>query len=197
MGMGDFASRLRRSDCSASLESGSRDGSPEHGTARASLASAGDEQTVARSAADWYERGCDLETEAVSRGLPELRERAAQAYDRALDRDPEHAGAHTNRGRLYHLAGQLDRAETCYRRAASLAPDEPVYWFNLGVLLQDRGTTHESILAYRLALMLDPTYRDAHFNLAGIFEAMGQERDAFRHLSTYRKLTGPMRPRRS
>src|SRR5262249_25170456 len=54
---------------------------------------------AASSAEDWFERGCDLERSDA--------DAAREAYERALESDPGHAGAHLNLGRLMHEAGRL------------------------------------------------------------------------------------------
>ena len=142
-----------------------------------------------------YERGCELEAEAEDYGCRATRDQAAGLYRAVLERNPAHPAAHSNLGRLLHGVGDLDGAEAHYRSAVRLAPEESVYWYNLGVVLQDRGQRAQSMTAYRVALVLDPGSRDAHFNLAGLLEASGDIKGAFRHLSTYRRLCGRARPR--
>lgn len=141
-----------------------------------------------------YERGCELEARAQREIRPDAVEQmiagAFLAYQQAVDRDPGHAGAYTNLGRLWHEAGRLDRAESCYRQAVRIDPEEPVYWFNLGVVLQDRGHESGALTAYRVTLVLDPGCRDAHFNMASLLDSSGDTLGAFRHLSAYRQLCG-------
>jgi len=57
-------------------------------------------------------------------------------------------------------------------------------------LLEDRGRAKEAANAYRAALNAEPTLADAHFNLARLCEAQGLRREALRHWSALRKLTG-------
>ena len=44
------------------------------------------------------------------------------------------------------------------------------------------------------AVELDPEFADAHYNLSGLYDQVGNAVAAFRHLRRYRELTG--RPRR-
>ena len=148
-----------------------------------------------------YEHGCELESRAEREVRPDaieaLRAGAFLAYQQAVLRDPGHAGAQTNLGRLWHRSGRLDKAESCYRRAVRIDPEEPVYWFNLGVVLQDRGHASGALTAYRVTLVLDPGCRDAHFNMASLLDSAGDRLGAFRHLSAYRQLGGTTQARTS
>ncbi|HVT17032.1 MAG TPA: tetratricopeptide repeat protein [Thermoanaerobaculia bacterium] len=133
------------------------------------------------SAADWYERGVELEAQAPAE--------AVAAYREALVHDPDLPDAHLNLGRLLHERGDLAEAELHYRLALATHPGDPLAAYNLGVVLQDQGHLTAAAAAYERALAADPALADAHFNLAGIYEALGQGAAAFGHLRTYRDLT--------
>lgn len=128
----------------------------------------------------WFERGCEAEESSF--------EYARQAYEQALAMAPTHAGAHANLGRLLHQVGDVHAAEEHYRQALRTQPDEPVYWYNLGVALEDQERLVEAVNAYRTALTLDERCLDAHFNLAGLLERLGDRTGALRHLADYRRL---------
>jgi DNA-binding transcriptional MerR regulator len=136
----------------------------------------------ADAAADWYEHGVDLEA-AEPAG-------AMAAYRRALELDPDLSDAHLNVGRLLHEAGHLAAAESHYRQALAIEPEDALAAYNLGVALQDQQRPREAAAAYRHAIALDPELADAHFNLSGVYEQLGDKAAAFRHLRTYRSLTG-------
>jgi tetratricopeptide (TPR) repeat protein len=104
------------------------------------------------SAEDWFERGCDLE-----RGTAEA---AREAYERALQSNPAHAGAHLNLGRLLHEAGRLAEGERVYRRAIVACGEDPLLLYNLGVLLDDMGRKSAAMDAYEKALLADPRLAD-------------------------------------
>ena len=134
------------------------------------------------SSDEWYEVGCELENESP--------EEARDAYERALDLDPDHADAHVNLGRHLHLAGERGRAEPHYREAVRLDPDDPTPHYNLGVLLDEVGRREEAILAYRQAILRDPDFADAHCNLGLLLESLGRRTEAVRHLMAARRLSG-------
>ena len=136
---------------------------------------------AAESAADWYERGCDLEEAAPAE--------ARAAYRRALELDPAHPDAHLNLGRLLHEAGDATAAAAQYRSALASRPADATAEFNLGVALEDLGQTDDAVAAYARALALDPALADAHYNAARLYEKKGQAARAIRHLRTYKQLT--------
>ncbi|HVR11223.1 MAG TPA: tetratricopeptide repeat protein [Thermoanaerobaculia bacterium] len=134
------------------------------------------------TAADCYELAVALEAEDPPA--------AEAAYRQALALDPDLADAHLNLGRLLHEGGDPATAEAHYREALAIDPDDSLAAYNLGVALQDQRRPREAADAYEQALALDPTLADAHFNLSGVYEQLGEKAAAFRHLRTYRALTG-------
>lgn len=129
---------------------------------------------------DWFAAALELET-----GDP----RAAQkAYARAVDDDPANTAAWINWGRLLHEQGDLRQAEAVYRRALTSCGPEPLLMFNLGVLLEDKGRTIAALEAYQSAIVEDPNLADCHYNLARLYESLGKQQHAIRHLGQYRRL---------
>ena len=141
-----------------------------------------DAMAAAPTAEDWYQTGCDLEISAP--------EQAREAYQRALDLNPNMPEVHVNLGRQLHLLGERGRAEPHYREAVRLAPDDPTPHFNLGVLLEELGRKDEAVHAYRQAILRDPDFADAHCNLGLLLESLGRRQDAMRHLMAARQLSG-------
>jgi tetratricopeptide (TPR) repeat protein len=135
------------------------------------------------SAEDWFGRGCDLE-----RGNAEG---ARAAYERALQTEAAHLGAHLNLGRLLHEGGRLAEAERVYRRAIAVCGNDPLLLYNLGVLLEDMGRKSAAMDAYERALRRDPRLADCHYNLALLCKALGRPRQALKHMAQYRKLVRP------
>lgn len=145
--------------------------------ARGRRSEAGDDLT----ADSWFEWGCELEpTDAAQ---------ARDSYQKALELDPDHAGAHVNLGRLLHEGGDPAAAEPHYARALEVRPDDPTAAYNLGVALEDLGKLPEALLAYQKAVRLEPDNADAHYNAASLAERLGRSAEAVRHLAAYRKLT--------
>ena len=141
-------------------------------------------QIAARAPEDasaWFERGLELEAPNPSAAL--------DAYQHAVAREPDHAGAWVNRGRLLHALGRIDEAEHVYRAGLESCGGDALLWFNLGVLLEDSGRARAALEAYQSAVGADPAFADGHYNLARLYEQLGNTQHAIRHLGQYRRLT--------
>ncbi len=129
-----------------------------------------------------YQRALKLESENAAA--------ARAAYEACLRGDCSHLEARINLGRLLHLEGLMEEAEAVYRRRPH---PSAVLHFNLGVLMEDLRRELEAVESYRQALVHEPGMADAHFNLAGVYERLGQAQAAFRHLLAYRRLSEMVR----
>jgi len=132
---------------------------------------------------DWYNLGLDLE-EADP-------ERAPEAYQRAIALDETNADAYVNLGRLYQLGGQMKQAKKLYQIALSYIPEHPLALYNMGTLFDELEELDMAIDYYRRALVVP----DAHYNLARIFEAKGDQLASLRHMRRYRQLIESDPPR--
>jgi len=133
------------------------------------------------SSEDWFARACDLE-EQNDPGA------AIDAYQRAIELDPQFADSYVNLGRLLQARGRLREADAVYRKGIVQCPSEALLHYNLGVLLEEVRRPQAALHAYRDALALQADLADAHYNIALLYEAAGQPRAALRHLNAYRRL---------
>ena len=101
----------------------------------------------------------------AARQLPEQHSLAQQAYERALELEPQRSDAYYNLGNLYREDRPLD-AERCYRASLDLSPDQPMAWHNYGILLVHELRTREARHALKLSLQLDPNQAAVWCNLA-------------------------------
>ena len=143
-----------------------------------------EEPSAAEAAAvprpDWFEQALTLESTDP--------EAALTAWRHAVDDDTGNAAAWTNWGRLLHEQGRTEQAAEVYRRALEKVGPDPLLLFNQGVLLEDLGDPAAALEAYQSALAEDPDLADCHYNLARLYESLGQARHAIRHLGQYRRL---------
>ena len=130
----------------------------------------------------WFQEGLDLE----HGGAP--LERIIEAYQHAVELDPNSAGSHVNLGTVYFNARQLDKAEQCYRQAVEADSNYALAHFNLGNLFDERNDRERALFHYRAALKISPGYADAHYNLALLHQTGGEVMSAVRHWKAYLKL---------
>lgn len=130
----------------------------------------------------WYDRARELESSDEA-GV-------AEAYERALELDPELLDAHIDLGRFLHEHGDLEGARRRYQEALDVDPDSVTARFNAGVVAEDLGETDEALAAYTQTLAVDPAYADAYYNLARLYEAQGDRTSALRCLQSYRRIRG-------
>jgi tetratricopeptide (TPR) repeat protein len=139
----------------------------------------------ADGAAEWQELGEELESHAPGR--------AREAFEKVLELEPDHAGALGSLGRILHEEGNLEGAVVHYRRALEASGgDDPLAAFNLGLALEELGRHRAAADAYNAALTIDPAFADAHRNLSRVYEKLGDNVSALRHLKSYRTLTGKL-----
>lgn len=132
-----------------------------------------------RSAAAWFEIGCELDSE------PETYGRAIEAYLHALEVDPDHADACCNLGSVYFNQDRRGPARECFERAIALVPGHVEANLNLGALLEEEGRDERALRLYRTALASDPLYPDTHVSLALFYEKLDLRRTALGHWRRY------------
>lgn len=132
--------------------------------------------------ADWHTYGLTREGANA--------ESAVRAYQRAIAAHPARLDARINLGRLLHELERFEEAECVYREALARGTD-PLLFYNLGVLYDDMDRKADAVRAYEAALHEDPYLADGHYNLALLYEELGEPRRAIRHMSQYRRLTRP------
>jgi len=135
-----------------------------------------------RSADDWIATALACESGTGARA------EAINAYDRALQVDPQRIDALLNCGTLYYEDGNLEKASECFQRATALDADNALAHFNLGSVLDELGEVEAARQHLRLAVRLRPDYPDAHYNLAFVCEKLGAFSEAREHWQAYVRL---------
>lgn len=107
----------------------------------------------------------------------ELRMALADCNRDVVDR-PHSPGAFSNRGSIYLLAGEFDRALPDFEWAISLAPQDAFLRFNLGLALGKLGRGAEAISSYTEAVRLNPKLAIAYHNRGVEHELAGRTQDA-------------------
>jgi tetratricopeptide (TPR) repeat protein len=143
---------------------------------------AGQGEAKERLAEHWFQRGLALE----ETGAPI--EEALDAYKRAIEANPNAAGALVNLGTIAFRMRKLKVAADYYTRAMEADPNYPLAHFNLGNLNDEQGRFEVAHKHYVEAIRLNPRYADAYFNLALLCERTNDLLQAIAHWQTYLKL---------
>ena len=125
-----------------------------------------------RQAAEWFERGCQLDSDRSTYAA------AIAAYQRALALDPGCADTHCNLGSVFFNQNRRGLARASYERALALSPDHLEAHLNLATLLEEDGQDAAALRHYRRALALAPMLPDTHVSLALLYERLGLPRKA-------------------
>ena len=84
-------------------------------------------------------------------------EQAMEAFERAVDLNPQHSGALFRLAYWHDLRGNDDLALDYYEKAAAVRPVHAGVLVNLGVLYEDRGEYQKAADLYARILAVDPT----------------------------------------
>jgi len=133
-------------------------------------------------AAEWFERGCKLDSERATFAD------AIDAYERALAIDPDFADAHCNLGSVYYSQDRRARARECFERAIACNPHHLEAHLNLATLMDEAGQQQSALVHYRRALAIDALYADTHVSLALLYEKLGLRRRGREHWRRYLQL---------
>jgi tetratricopeptide (TPR) repeat protein len=134
------------------------------------------------TAADWFERGCKLDTDRATWAD------AVEAYRRALELDPGFADAHCNLGSIYYNQERKSQARACFRQALEVDAGHVEANLNLATLLEEEGRHESALRHYKCAIETDPFYADAHVSLALLYEKLSLRRTAREHWRRYLQL---------
>ncbi len=145
---------------------------------------AGDEleSSAADEALAWFERGCELDGDSARWN------EAIEAYETALELEPDYADAYCNLGAVRYNQGQRAEARRAFEACLSREADHVEANFNLANVLEEEGDDRAALAHYRRALAADPFYPDLHINLALLYEKLERERPALEHWRRYLQL---------
>jgi len=135
-----------------------------------------------QEAADWFERGCKLDSERATYAD------AIEAYTRALEADPDFADAHCNLGTVLYNQNRKAKARSCFERAITIEPHHAEAHLNLATLFEEGGRNESALHHYKIALEADPLCADTHVSLAFLYEKLSLPRTARDHWRRYLQL---------
>jgi tetratricopeptide (TPR) repeat protein len=124
--------------------------------------------------------GALLEQKNYSGALTVLRE--------SIDRQPNDAQAYHLEGRIYEGLDQWDKAGEALLKAARLQPGDYEIRKDLALVLVHAGRTDDGIHEFEAAERLSPNEREAHQQLAALYEKKGAMASAKLEREKYAKL---------
>ncbi|MBM3782841.1 MAG: tetratricopeptide repeat protein [Acidobacteria bacterium] len=130
----------------------------------------------------WFQKGLELE----QTGAPV--EQAIDAYSKAIEQNPNAAGALVNLGTIFFHKRDWAKSEQYYAAAVAADPNYALAHYNLGNLYDERNDSAKAYRHYQEALRLHPKYADAHYNLALLHQGQGDSMRALSHWQQYLKL---------
>ncbi len=126
-------------------------------------------------------KSSEAENSTVGSGTAELDgiyNQSLQAFQRALDLDPDDAEAWRGKA-LAHLGlGERDEAKTALDRAIEIDPRSALAWLDRGILLLEMGRAEEAIGALDRALAIQPDNLDALSTKAEALTILGRYQEA-------------------
>src|SRR5436190_14884375 len=103
---------------------------------------------------------------------------AVRQIDAALNRNPNSAAAHSNRGSALQSLDRFDEALASFDRALALRPGVAEVLFNRGNVLQSLGRREEALASFDAAITARPDYADAFVNRGGVLQQLERWDDA-------------------
>jgi tetratricopeptide (TPR) repeat protein len=101
-----------------------------------------------QTAVDLFNKGVALDAQGKY-------DEALQAFDKAIEINPQLAEAWVAKGVVLMAQGKYDEAIQAYDKAIEIDPQDVNVWNNKGVALNDLGKHNEAIQAYDKAIELD------------------------------------------
>jgi len=111
-----------------------------------------------------------------------------QAFQKALENDPDDWILHDNFAEFYKERGNYEEAIAHWRIALERVPAYADMNNNLGVLLAYKGKLDEAINYFSEALRINPYLREAHTNLGVVLKKIGKTDEANKHFSQAERL---------
>ena len=133
-----------------------------------------------RNADEWAQLAESLRTSDPSR--------AARAYERALELEPDRTDWLLRLGHICTQSGDTRGGEAQYRKAIQACKSDVDAYVSLAAELEMMSRPHEALSAYEKALSLDRYHPEALRSAARIAETLNLPQVALRYLSSLRRL---------
>lgn len=107
-------------------------------------------------------------------------QKALEAYNRALELNPDNLEGYASRGAVYYFTGDYDNAEKDFLHVLSQNPYQVDAYTAYASTLAAKGDFQNALTVLNLALQLRPSKPEIFFSRAGVFFMLGQFENAVR-----------------
>jgi len=144
-------------------------------------AAAWDAQAL-RTADEWFERGCGLDSDRATYAD------AIRAYENAIAAVPDFADALCNLGSVYFNQGRRGPARESFERALEVHPGHLEANLNMATLEEEFGRDAAALRHYKTAMEADPLHADTHVSVALLYQKLRARSKALEHWRRYLQL---------
>lgn len=103
---------------------------------------------------------------------------AISAFSKAIETNPEHAGAYNNRGNAYFNKGEYNKALSDYNKAIEVDPGFFLAYYNRATIFQMRGEYGKALSDYDRAIALNAGDAAAYNSRGIVYWRRGEEQKA-------------------
>ncbi|MCB1530414.1 MAG: tetratricopeptide repeat protein [Rhodospirillales bacterium] len=101
-------------------------------------------------------------------------EEAIEAYDRAIEIDPDYPNSYWNKSHALWLQDRFEEAEKAARKGIEIDGSSAEAWLNLGTAVVKLGRLEEAAECWEKALSINPDFAFAWNNLGNVLRDMGK-----------------------
>ena len=117
-------------------------------------------------------------------------QKAMDAYNKAIELEPENANYHQNLGSIYAAMGQPEKAREIYEKAASMSvtldpATAAINYFNMSITYINSGKNQEASEVLRKAIELNPKHGESHYQLGIVLIGLNDMEAAIAQLKKY------------
>lgn len=120
---------------------------------------------------------------------------ARQAFERALQLDPNHFDANLQLGALMLKDRIMEPAERLTASALRQRPDSPAALYQMGLVDRALGRPADAVKAFEAAEKSSPAWPEPHIQLASLYYRVNRPRDGLRERQTVARLETAQPPK--
>jgi tetratricopeptide (TPR) repeat protein len=113
---------------------------------------------------------------------------ARREFEAELAADPRHAQSLAYLGDIEIKQKNPEKALTFLQKAVAIQNDIHIAHVDIGIILMDQKKYRDAEAAFRRAVEVDPAKADAHYRLARLYQAIGNNSAAQKEFETVRQL---------